>query len=60
MSKTQGFIEIPLSLSRLKTKLRAEEKAMAMKVTMEVGNDGVAVISISNPPLNIINAASML
>ncbi|MBA0693804.1 hypothetical protein Goari_004151 [Gossypium aridum] len=30
---------------------------MAMAVTMEVGNDGVGVISISNPPLNIINAA---
>ncbi|KAK8595592.1 hypothetical protein V6N12_064110 [Hibiscus sabdariffa] len=28
-----------------------------MTVTMEVGNDGVAVVSISNPPLNIINAA---
>ncbi|XP_012451892.1 peroxisomal fatty acid beta-oxidation multifunctional protein AIM1 isoform X2 [Gossypium raimondii] len=32
---------------------------MAMAVTMEVGNDGVAVISISNPPLNIINAAML-
>ncbi|XVE54254.1 hypothetical protein DITRI_Ditri03aG0065500 [Diplodiscus trichospermus] len=27
------------------------------RVKMEVGNDGVAVISISNPPLNVINAA---
>ncbi|XP_022729467.1 peroxisomal fatty acid beta-oxidation multifunctional protein AIM1-like [Durio zibethinus] len=26
-------------------------------VTMQVGNDGVAVISISNPPLNVLNAA---
>ncbi|XVF88559.1 hypothetical protein PTKIN_Ptkin19aG0060500 [Pterospermum kingtungense] len=26
-------------------------------VTMEVGNDAVAVISISNPPLNVLNSA---
>ncbi|WRX34025.1 Enoyl-CoA hydratase/isomerase - like 10 [Theobroma cacao] len=26
-------------------------------VTMEVGNDGVAVISISNPPLNVLTVA---
>lgn len=29
-------------------------------VTMEVGNDGVAVISISNPPLNVLTVASKL
>lgn len=25
---------------------------------MEVGNDGVAILTISNPPVNILSAAS--